>query len=158
PRKLWSPTKQFIGRSNLTAYSQWLHKHYNLNFKDYKALWQWSIDQPELFWKSVADYFGVEFHAQPKCIKNDQKMPKTKWFEGSTLNYAEHIFKQKSTERPAILFAAEHQNTQSVSWERLEDVTSALQAFLKNIGVTQRDRVVGYLPNIPQATTALLAT
>src|SRR5699024_9767078 len=57
-----------------------------------------------------------------------------------------------------ILFAAEHQNTQSVSWERLEDETAALQTFLKNIGVTQGDRVVGYLPNIPQATTALLAT
>lgn len=158
PRKLWSPTKQFIDQSNLTDYSQWLHKHYSLNFKDYKALWQWSIDQPEVFWKSVAEYFDVKFHAQPKNIKSANKMPEAKWFEGSTLNYAEHIFKQKTTERPAILFASEKQNTQSISWKSLENETAALQTFLKENGVAQGDRVVGYLPNIPQATTALLAT
>lgn len=157
-RKLWTPSEEFKKNANLTKYSQWLQQNNNLKFSDYESLWTWSAEKPAEFWKSIADYFKVNFHSSPHQIMSDDPMPHTKWFEGATLNYAEHIFRQKTDERPAILFASEKQPVTAVSWKELEQKTASLQAFLKESGVKPGDRVVAYIPNIPEATVALLAT
>ena len=85
-------------------------------------------------------------------------MPTYRWFEGATLNYAEHVFRQKTPDRPALLFASETQPLTELSWDELYRQTAALAAWLRQVGVRPSDRVVGYLPTIPQATVALLAS
>lgn len=157
-RKLWSPSGTFIQNSNLTKYTTWLKVQYALTFTDYHALWKWSIDYPEKFWESLIHYFKVELHTPYQQIMSHDAMPYTRWFEGATLNYAAHIFKNKTTERPAIIFCSEKQNPTPISWDTLEKQTASLQAFFKQAGLQPGDRVAAYLPNIPQATMAFLAT
>jgi acetoacetyl-CoA synthetase len=156
-KKLWSPSSRFLQNANLTKYSDWLHQNYGLIFNSYKALWEWSVKNPADFWKSISDYFEVKYHFGPEEIMSGDPMPYTRWFDGATLNYAEHIFRQKTDDRPAILFASEEQPTTAVSWKELEQQTAALQTFLKETGAESGDGVAAYLPNIPQATTAFLA-
>ena len=104
---LWQPQKSFINNSNLKQFEQWLQKEKGLSFDNYEALWQWSIDELETFWESIAQYFEVVFHSPYQQVLDTRLMPEAKWFEGATLNYAAHIFRQETTERPALIFQNE---------------------------------------------------
>lgn len=156
-RQLWKPTEKFIKSSNLTKYNNWLKDNYAASFHNYEDLWKWSVDNPEKFWRSLSDYFEIKFHDRPQNILSSDEMPHTRWFEGATLNYAEHVFRQENEDRPAILFASEEQKLQEISWKTLKKNTAAIQHFLKEAGVQKGDRVVGYLPNTSHATAAFLA-
>ncbi len=158
PRELWKPTESFIQHSNLTHYANWMKARTGLSFSDYHSLWKWSVDNPATFWKSISDYFQIKYYDQPQSIMSDDPMPHTRWFEGATLNYAEHVFRNKTNERPAIFFIAENKEPVSISWDDLEKQTASLENYFKQIGVKQGDRIAAYIPNIPQATVAMLAT
>ncbi len=84
-------------------------------------------------------------------------MPEARWFEGASLNYAEHIFRNKTSARPAIVFRNEKGDAYNVSWLELETQVARLQAHFISQGITKGDRIVGYLPNIPEAIIAFLA-
>lgn len=158
PRKLWTPSPQFLDQSNLTRFAGWLLSEKNLSFKNYHSLWQWSVDHPEDFWECIWQYFNVKSYSSYREALSKNAMPHSRWFEGSTLNYAEHIMRNKTSGRPAILFASERQPVKTISWESLEQDAEALQNFLKQTGINSGDRVAAYIPNIPEATIALIAT
>ena len=159
PRTLWRPTAAFQNASHLRRYLDWLRgdPRYGLNFADYAAAWQWSVEEVDTFWQSVWDYFEVS-STTPYGAVLQGAMPRARWFEGATLNYAEHIFRNYSDPRPAILFQSETVDLQEMSWRELRAQVAALAAYLRGLGVGVGDRVVGYLPNIPEATVAWLAT
>ncbi|HLR76705.1 MAG TPA: acetoacetate--CoA ligase, partial [Balneolaceae bacterium] len=158
PQILWSPSAQQKSNSNLSRYVEWLQQKQGRTFTDYKSLWQWSAQNPAQFWESLWHYFDIIAHSPYKQVISDEQMPKTRWFEGATLNYAQHIFRNKTDERPALLCRSEVRELTPVSWQSLENDTAALQTFLKQCGVKKGDVVAGYLPNIPEATVSLLAT
>lgn len=89
---------------------------------------------------------------------SDTPMPGTEWFSGATLNYAEHLCRNKSEAQTAIIFQSERQALRRIKWAALKQDAGSLQAYFKEQGVEPGDRVVAYLPNIPEATTAFLAT
>jgi acetoacetyl-CoA synthetase len=158
PRLLWQPTQS--PTPNLLRYMAWLAQHpqYDIETRDYHALWQWSTDHLDLFWQSIWDYFKVMADGEAKHVLHGE-MPQARWFEGTKVNYAEHVFRQYSDERPAILFGNETDATmQAISWAELRQKTASFAQWLQNQGVVEGDRVVGYLPNIPEATIAFLAT
>lgn len=157
-RKLWSPSRTFIEQANLSKYAAWLKEQHQLDFQDYAGLWKWSIDFPDKFWESLIHYFNVKLHTPWQQIMSNDAMPHTRWFEGATLNYAEHIFRNKTSQRPAILFCSEREPATPISWEALEKQTASLQKFFLDAGLQPGDRVAAYIPNIPQATAAFLAT
>lgn len=132
--------------------------HYQLRLFDYNELWEWSVERPSQFWESMWKYFNIISHAPYREVMSADAMPSTKWFEGSTLNYAEHIFRQYSDDRPAIVFRSERQAEHEISWSELQAKTAALAATLRRLGVRPGDRVCAFLPNIPEATIAFLAT
>ena len=136
---------------------QWLKDNLNLECKDYDTLWKWSVEHPAEFWKSISDYFKVIHHSSYSSVMSNDPMPYTKWFEGSTLNYAEHIFRNATDKHPAILFQSEHQPLAAISWDALKQKVAALQSFFIQQGIQPGDRIAGYLPNIPEATVSLLA-
>lgn len=139
-------------------YIQWLGTQRGLSLDGYGALWQWSIDQPADFWRSIWDYFAVISHTPWQQVMSADAMPHTRWFEGSTLNYAEHIFRAAQADQPAILFQSERHPLQSISWAQLSEQVAALQTYFRQAGVQAGDRVVAYLPNVPEASIAFLAT
>ncbi|MFZ1703654.1 MAG: acetoacetate--CoA ligase [Saprospiraceae bacterium] len=156
---LWTPTPSIIQQSQLTQYRWWLEKNLGLTFSTYQELWLWSTEQHELFWQSLIDYFKMIEHGTFSNVTNGKDMPFTRWFEGSKINYAEHIFRQKSFDRPAILHLSEKNLTpENISWNQLERDVATIQQYLISKGVEKGDRVVGYLTNTPHATIAMLAT
>lgn len=157
-RQLWAPSENFVHNSNLTKYADWLKANKNLRFEDYHTMWQWSVDHPAEFWESIWQYFQVKSHSPYNWVKSDDPMPYTKWFGGAALNYAEHIFRNKTSSFPAILFASERHKLKSVSWIELEEQTSSLQNYFKTLKIKSGDRVAAYIPNIPEATVSMLAT
>ncbi len=153
---LWQPSEAFQQQSNLKAYEQWLHQEYQLSFDNYESLWQWSIDHIEDFWESLIAYFNITLHTPYEEVLTSKKMPGAKWFTGATLNYAEHIFKNATDQRPALYFQNE-QIKRTISWEELSQQVQAIQQFLIREGVEPGDRVAGYIPNIPEAIACFLA-
>lgn len=147
-----------MNSSRMADYMRWLKKNKGLDFKDYPSLWKWSAEQIEDFWESIWEYFQVISHAPYQSVLEGDEMPGYKWFRGSTLNYAEHVFRNRTEAHPAIIFQSERQPLVEISWREMERQVASLRAYLQSMGVKKGDRVVAFLPNIPEATYAFLAT
>src|SRR4051812_38862897 len=91
--RLWSPSRQFIESSNLYAYQQWLKETKNLSFDTYHQLWLWSTENIAEFWQSIWEYFHIIHEGNYTTVLSGSEMPNYTWFEGTRLNYAEHIFR-----------------------------------------------------------------
>ncbi|MEZ4861631.1 MAG: acetoacetate--CoA ligase [Caldilineaceae bacterium] len=154
---LWTPSPAVQAEANLTHYMAWLARERGLTFTDYQALWQWSVDNIADFWGSLWEYFGIRAAQQPTTILADQRMPGAQWFVGARLNYAENFFARMNHEQPAILYKDEEHPVRALTWQTIHDQSNALAQHLRDQGVQQGDRVVAYLPNIPEAIIALLA-
>ncbi|HMG14096.1 MAG TPA: acetoacetate--CoA ligase [Saprospiraceae bacterium] len=154
---LWTPSQETIQKSRITDYMHWVTAQYNDYLKDYNALYQWSIEDIGRFWESIAEYFEVKFHTPYDVVINDLPMPYTQWFRGATLNYAEQIFANSYGNEVAIYHQSEHRPLAEINWKDLRMQVASFSYFLKTKGVEKGDRVVGFLPNIPEATIAFLA-
>ncbi|HNP74033.1 MAG TPA: acetoacetate--CoA ligase [Kouleothrix sp.] len=155
---LWQPTAEDLAQANLTRYMRWLEATRGLRFGGYPELWRWSVDQLEAFWASLWEYAGVVASRRAEVVLPERVMPGAQWFAGARLNYAENIFSKRADERPMIVFQAEDQPLAALSWAATYEQTARLAAALRRMGVRPGDRVVAYLPNIPEAIVALLAT
>jgi acetoacetyl-CoA synthetase len=155
--ELWQPSSEFQQQSNMAAYMEWLADRYNLHFEHYEELYQWSIANLEDFWQSIWDYYEVQSVTPYQSVLSTHAMPGAKWFEGATLNFAEHIFRTRSDERPALLAESEFRDLYEVSWSELEQQVARLAHYLRELGVERGDRVVAYMPNIPETLIAFLA-
>lgn len=161
--QLWQPDVATIANSNLKHYFDWLRQYSDgfLDFESdaegYQRAWQWSIDRHDDFWASLIAYFEI-MHDGNWDYVSQGTMPNTKWFEGIKLNYAAHVFRQTTDKYPAIIFQSETRPAIEISWQSLAEQVSAMADFLRKQGVVKGDCVVGYLPNIPEATVAMLAT
>jgi acetoacetyl-CoA synthetase len=157
PTPLWQPTNAFKQQSRLQQYMNWLAENAGLQFHAYADLWAWSVNEPEDFWASIWNYFEVIAHQPYQRVLSEDPMPDARWFEGSTLNYAEHVFRQANDQHPALVFQSEKQPLSEMSWAELREQTAAMAAYFRQIGVEKGDRVVAFLPNTPAATIAFLA-
>jgi acetoacetyl-CoA synthetase len=154
---LWQPTAAQQEHTNLRRYMRWLHLTHGLQFDDYHSLWQWSVDNIEVFWASLWDYFQIRSSTPYTAVLPKRSMPGARWFAHATLNYAEHVFRNASPDRPAIMFQSETEPLAEMSWSELEQQVASIAAALRDMGVVRGDRVVAYMPNIPQAVVAFLA-
>jgi acetoacetyl-CoA synthetase len=154
---LWEPSDEFIQHSGLKKYEKWLENEFGLTFNGYEDFWRWSNNHFEDFWESLWKYFEIIAHTPYESVIDSYEMPGARWFNGATLNYAEHIFQQKSDDRPALIFANESGEKRDISWEELEDQVASIQAFLKSKGIQKGDRVAGYLPNTNETIACFLA-
>jgi len=158
PKLLWTPTESFKNESNLNSFISWLNNNKNKHFEDYDDLWKWSVNDLEGFWKSIWEYFEIESSNDYRSVMEGNEMPHYKWFQGAKLNFAQHVFRKKSDDRPAIIFKQEGQDVEEVSWQDLESRVRGFQNYLKNqVGIEPGDRVVGFLPNSPEAMISFLA-
>jgi acetoacetyl-CoA synthetase len=154
---LWQPPEDFKNRANITRYLKWLAEEKGLCFEDYSSLWQWSVTEIEDFWQSLWDFFEIKASRPYTRVLSDRKMPGAGWFQGAELNYAEHVFRHMTSERPALLFQSEIQPLTDLSWEELYRQVAAVAAGLRRMGIKPGDRVASYMPNIPQTLVAFLA-
>lgn len=158
PIKLWEPSELFREKSHMQRYMSWVADRYHLALDSYDDLWQWSVLDVARFWQSIWDYFRVVTHSPYTSVLDHAPMPEARWFTGATLNYAEHVFRNRTDAYPAIVHLREGKELSQVSWGELERSVGAFAAYLKDIGIRPGDRVAAYMPNIPEATIAFLAT
>jgi acetoacetyl-CoA synthetase len=154
---LWTPTREQVQATRLAAYQHWLADERDLRFDDYASLWQWSVDDIEAFWQTVWDFFDVQADGSRHPVLASREMPGASWYPDARLNYAEHVFRQATDERPALIVRREDAPTMEVAWLQLKRDTGALAASLRAIGIGPGDRVASYLPNRCETVVAFLA-
>jgi acetoacetyl-CoA synthetase len=155
---LWEPSAELVERSRLTGFMRWLERERGLSFSGYAELWQWSVDDLDGFWSAIWEFFDVKADGDPSPVLGSREMPGARWFPNTSLNYAEHVFAGKEDEAVAILHASELRELDQLTWADLRRQVAAVAAGLRGLGVGRGDRVVAYLPNIPEAIVAFLAT
>jgi acetoacetyl-CoA synthetase len=158
PEVLWTPSPERVARAQLTLFQQWLEREKGLCFASYQALWQWSVDELDDFWRAVVEYFDLPLDGWNGQVLAGRKMPGAQWFAGARTNYAQQVFRHATDARPAIVFRNEAGEQSEMSWRTLQDQVAALAQWLRAAGVGPGDRVVACLPNIPETTVAFLAT
>jgi acetoacetyl-CoA synthetase len=154
---LWEPSEDVRNSANLTQYMRWLREKKALDFKSYTELWQWSVSKPADFWQSIWEYFEIRASRKPTAVLPEYSMPGTRWFPGAQLNYAENIFARMNKEGPVILYKTEDDPLKTMGWSEIYSKTNSLAEALRTLGVRRGDRVVAFMPNIPETIIALLA-
>ncbi|MBW3652995.1 MAG: AMP-binding protein [Actinobacteria bacterium] len=157
PQVLWEPDEAFARRTRLRAYGDWLSAHRGVAAASYHELWRWSVDDLEAFWGSIWDHFGVVSTRPYQRVLADRTMPGARWFQGAEISYSEHIFRDRRDDRVAIVHASELREQSELTWGELRDQAAWIAAGLRDLGVERGDRVVAYLPNVPEAIVAFLA-
>ena len=155
---LWEPSAKLVERARLTEYMRWLEAERGLRFDGYDDLWRWSVDDLDGFWGSIWDFFGVQADGDRSTVLASRDMPGARWFPDTSLNYAEHVFAGTDDAETAILHASELRELDELSWGELRAQVAAIAAGLRGLGVGPGDRVAAYMPNIPEAIVAFLAT
>jgi acetoacetyl-CoA synthetase len=149
--------------AEIGRFLSWLERERGLAFDGYDALHRWSVDDLEGFWSAVAEFFGVRFATPPERVLGRHEMPGTEWFPGATLNYAEHAVglpedPDRDADQVAVLAYSQTRERQELTWGQLREQVARARAGLRRLGVGRGDRVVAYLPNIPETLVAFLAT
>lgn len=164
PDLLWEPSPEAVANSRLNAYQAWLkERHTGPEGPGYENLWRWSTDQPEEFWESLWNYFDVLYDGEYEQVLSSHEMPGAKWFEGTRLNYAEHVFRDRDPENIAAFWKYEEGDGSdggellAINWKTLRSDVADYAASLKDLGVGPGDRVAGYLRNDVQTLTIFLA-
>src|SRR4051794_2202529 len=158
PPILWKPTDEDVERATLTRFARWVEERRGSAFDDYAALWEWSVSDLEGFWSAVWDFAEVRAHTPYEAVLGRREMPGAEWFPGATLNFAEHVLRAARPGEPAIVARSQTRADVEVSWDDLVDKVARAAAGLRRLGVERGDRVVAYLPNVPETVIAFLAT
>jgi acetoacetyl-CoA synthetase len=158
---LWTPSPEFVADSNVARYMGWLNDSRDLEFAGYESLRAWSVREIEAFWASVWDYFAVESSSPYVRVLDRRTMPGAKWFEGSLVNYAEHLLRYEARAaegETAFYYLSEDRPLATMSWRELARQVRIVATQLRGLGVAPGDRVVSYMPNAPETAVAMIAT
>ncbi len=155
---IWVPPADWRERFEMGRYVEWLRTERGHDFAGYDELWRWSVTDLEGFWASIWDYFGVRAHTPYERVLGSREMPGAEWFPGATLNYAEHMLgRDEDLDAVAILAHSQTRDTRALTFGELREQVARARAGLKRLGVGRGDRVVAYLPNIPETAVAFIA-
>jgi acetoacetyl-CoA synthetase len=154
---LWQPTEERIKSTNMYHFMNEVNKKYGKDFKEYTDLWDWSVNNLEDFWGLAWDFLGIKASTPyTKVLENPDKMPGAKFFVGSKLNFAENLL-QFRNDRAALVFRGEDSVRQTLTYNQLYNEVAQVASSLKKLGVQKGDRVVGFVPNMPESIIAMLA-
>ena len=145
--------------SRVAVYMEWMARHRGRRFSSYEDLWRWSVDNLAEFWLSLWEYFEVEVTAGPPARFEVGSMPGTTWFPGVGLNYARYLLDGRfAAESSAVVGISQSREQVRLSYGELATAVARARVGLERLGIGRGDVVVGYLPNIPEALVAFLAT
>ncbi|WP_134773341.1 acetoacetate--CoA ligase [Ornithinimicrobium flavum] len=159
PAPLWEPTAEDVAEARVTAFATFAAERTGRSFATYDQLWTWSTTELEEFWAAVWDFFelGTVFGDHGRVL-TQERMPGSTWFPDVRVNYAQYVLSRGRDQDVAVVGVDETGATSGMTWGRLRQEVAVLARWLREHGVGRGDRVVGYLPNVPEAVVALLAT
>ncbi len=156
---LWTPSSDARETSEIGRFMDFVRDRSGRDFADYQSLWEWSISDLEGFWAAIWDFYGIRAHTPYERVMSSQEMPGVRWFEGATLNYAEHMVgTDADLDRVAIIGESQTRARVELTFAELRDQIARARAGLKRLGVGPGDRVAAYMPNVPETIVAFGAT
>ncbi|MFF5023695.1 acetoacetate--CoA ligase [Streptomyces collinus] len=162
PEPFLPPDPKTAAGSRIADFAHWAARHAGAEGiqapTDYQALHHWSVTDLEGFWAAVWEYFDIDATTPYERVLAEETMPGARWFPGATLNYAHHALRNLHPDAPAITALDETGAGYEITGRQLRAQVASVAATLRDLGVGQGDRVVGYLPNTPHAVIAFLAT
>jgi acetoacetyl-CoA synthetase len=154
---LWTPPADVLQTSRMGKFAGWVHANRGLRFEGYDELWRWSVDDLEGFWSAVWEYFDIKTSMPPSRVLSSTSMPGARWFEGASLNYAEHALRSDG-DMTTVISRSQTRDPVELTAAELRDQVARARAGLQRLGVTSGDRVGAYLPNVAETVVGFLAT
>jgi acetoacetyl-CoA synthetase len=155
---LWRPSAERVANANITRFIAEVNSQHHLAIRDYFELYEWSIREPAQFWQALARFTEVlaEWGYGP-ALENGDRMPGARWFPRTKLSFAKNLLRYRD-ERIALVFRNDRGARRTFTYTKLHQEVARVIDGLKAAGVGEGDRVAGYLPNLPEAVIAMLAT
>jgi acetoacetyl-CoA synthetase len=155
---LWRPPGDVRQTTTIGRFLDFLRDDRGHDLPGYDELHHWSVTDLEGFWGALWDFFGVRSHTPHDRVLGAAAMPGAEWFRGATLNYAEHMVgEEEDLGDTAVLAISQTREPFELTFAELREQVGAARAGLQRLGVERGDRVVAYLPNIPETLIAFLA-
>jgi acetoacetyl-CoA synthetase len=154
---LWSPSRDRIESTNMWRFMQLVNEKYNQNFHDYTLLYQWSINEMQIFWSTVWEFVEIKASETYREVIDDvNKMPGAQWFSGARLNFAENLLRYRD-DKCALLFLGEDHVVRRMTYAELYNEVARTAISLKYLGIRPGDHVAGFMPNMPETIISMLA-
>jgi acetoacetyl-CoA synthetase len=156
---LWEPPADLRQSTQIGRFMEFAERRCGQRFAGYDDLWRWSVEDLEGFWGSIWEFFELRAHAPFERVLASREMPGAVWFPGARVNYAEHLVgRDEDTDAVAVVAHSQTRPELEVTFGELRDQVARARAGLQRLGVGPGDRVVAYLPNIPETLVAFIAT
>ena len=155
---LWKPSEEVKNGCRMADFMRFVNRRCGKEFREYRELYQWSVEDIPAFWAAAWDYFDVICSRPYDTVVDDlSRFPGAKWFVGAKLNYAENILRFCDQDGTAVTFRGEDFMRRTISRRELLETVKKLAAAFRNEGLKPGDTVAGYLPNLPETIIAMLA-
>ena len=155
---IWEPSEERKKKTNMTIFMDFVNKHCGQKISSYDGLHEWSINNLSDFWASMWEFGEVKASKPYDAIMSTgERMMDTKWFPGAYLNFAENLLRYRDNQT-ALIFKGESQEAVRVTYAELYHQVARLAKSLRELGVKVGDRVVGFMPNMIETVSAMLAT
>ncbi len=156
---LWTPSEKVQKASNIYAFMEMVNREKGRNYRNYRELYRFSVDEPEAFWDILFRYLDIVHSVgYERTVDDIHKFPGAKWFPGCKLNYAENLLRHEGNDEPCLIFRGEDKVRRVLTWKDVKEQTFRLATALRELGVGAGDAVSAYLPNLPETIIAMLAT
>ncbi len=155
--KLWEPSGERIRNTNMYRFMSVINERFGKEFDQYDPLYHWSVENIPEFWEAMWEFAGLRASRPYTEVVDDlTRMPGAKWFSGAGLNFAENLLRFRD-DRCALVFKGEGQGTRRMTYAELYDEVAGVALSLRELGLKPGDRVVGFMPNMPETIIAMLA-
>ena len=156
---LWEPPADLRQSTQIGRFMEFAERRCDQRFEGYDDLWRWSVQDLEGFWGSIWDFFELRAHTPYETVLASREMPGAVWFPGARLNYAEHLIgRDEDLGTVAVVAHSQTRPEFEVTFGELREQVARARAGLQRLGVGPGDRVVAYMPNIPETLVAFIAT
>jgi acetoacetyl-CoA synthetase len=154
---IWEPSEERRKSANMTRFREYVNERFGRNLLSYAELHAWSVANLDDFWATVWDF--VDIHSSRRydtVLTRAEHMMDTRWFQGARLNFAENLLRYRD-DRTAIVFRSESGQRAAITYADLYDRVARLARSLREMGIVPGDRVVGFMPSLPETVVAMLA-
>ena len=156
---LWTPSEEVQKASNMYAFMELVNREKGRNYRNYRELYRFSVDEPEAFWDILFRYLDIVHSVgYERTVDDIHRFPGAKWFPGCRLNYAENLLRHEGNDEACLIFRGEDKVRRVLTWKDVKEQTFRLATALRELGVGAGDAVSAYLPNLPETIIAMLAT
>ena len=157
---LWTPPADVRETTQLGRYLEWLRETRGIDHAGYDELWRWSVDDLEGFWGSLWDFFEVRAHTPYERVLGSREMPGRRVVHrlAPELRRAHARAATRTPIGSPSLARSQTRDDFELTFGDLREQVARARVGLQRLGVGPGDRVVAYLPNIPETLVAFLAT